>query len=729
MSSGANITYEFEGFRYDPTARKLWRNQDEMILLSPKAGDLLGLLLQAPGRFVAKEEIFDRIWTDTFVEDGVLTQNIYTLRKTLGRTADGFQIIENRTRLGYRVNAAVSVVSTDGRHGQQGLSAPTPHQMSPPAAPKVVARPERIWLRLAIAGIIVAALALVITASLRYWRGDPTEVNTESIRFQAVTDTGDIWEPAISRDGDFAAFFRGKNIFLKDLKSNREIKLDIPGVATFSSLQFTADGSSILFRPHKTLRKDENILSVSRFGGETKLIAERTWGSFGLSNDGTRIAFGRNNAAETTQSLMVKDLGTGEEKEVTRISFPEIFFHTSAPVWSPDNTSIIFVAQNYTARRTTVYRVDLLTGERTEIKASNLQQFEQIGFLADGKSLIASASEGGKFFHLWKLTPGAEKAQRLTNGLTNFGEISISADGRKILALQTTESSNIFLSEAQDIHKQQQLTFGNSNNIGQSAMDWTNEENLIYVAYSQENPMANLWLFNVNDRTSRALTANVAYHSDAPSATEDGSNIFFTVTETPFVNIRRIDGNGGGRSQVTNGTDGFRIFPQVTANGRYLYYIFRTQGGGEIIRRDLADNSESVLLPRTSANPVGKLALSQNGKWLTFINWGNYSGSDQTNFQFGVVSTDDPANLRFLGVKLLYPAIQMTPDGSAFDYVSFEEDRTMLIRQPTNGGKPTELFTVPDRRIFNFAWSKSGRRIAISHGTQQRDAVVLTGVR
>ncbi len=727
MSSGINILYEFEGFRYDPTARKLWRNEEELILLSPKAGDLLGLLLGAPGQFVSKEEIFDRIWTDTFVEDGVLTQNIYTLRKTLGKTTEGLQIIENRTRLGYRVNAAVSIVSPEVP-AQKAEPEPKPNRINRPDVPKPGSQQKRGWLKLGITGIVVAGLAAGITAYMEYWRAVPAELVMDSIQFQAVTDTGDIWEPAISRDGDFAAFFRGKSIYLKDLKSNREIKLDIPGVTTFSSLQFTADGSAILFRPHKTLRKDENILSVSRFGGETRLIAERTWGSFGLSNDGTRIAFGRNNAAETTQSLIVKDLQSGEEKEVTRISFPEIFFHTSAPVWSPDNNSIIFVAQNYTARRTTVYRLDLLTGQRIEIKASNLQQFEQIGFLADGKTLVASASEGGKFFHLWKITPGVEKAQRLTNGLTNFGEISVSADGRKILALQTTESSNIFLSEAQDIYKQQQLTFGNSNNIGQSAMDWTDEENLIYVAYSQENPMANLWLFNVDDRTSRALTANVAYHSDAPSATEDGSNIFFTVTETPFVNIRRIDGNGGGKSQVTNGTDGFRIFPQVTADGRYLYYIFRTQGGGEIIRRDLADNSESVLLPRTAANPVGKLALSQNGKWLTFINWGNYSGSDQTNFQFGVVATDAPANLRFLGVKLLYPAIQMTLDGSAFDYVSFEEDRTMLIRQPTNGGKPTELFTLPDRRIFNFAWSKSGRRLAISHGTQQRDAVVLTGI-
>lgn len=86
-----------------------------MILLSPKATELLALLLEQKGKFVSKEEIFEKVWAGTFVEDGVLTQNIYTLRKALGNDEDGKPLIENKTRLGYRVT--VPIVKTSGELG------------------------------------------------------------------------------------------------------------------------------------------------------------------------------------------------------------------------------------------------------------------------------------------------------------------------------------------------------------------------------------------------------------------------------------------------------------------------------------------------------------------------------------------------------------------------------------------------------------------------------------
>jgi len=83
MSNEINNLYEFGNFRFDGATRKLWQDK-ELILLSPKVSKLLKVLLERQGEFVSKQEIFDSVWADTFVEDGVLTQNIYTLRKTLG---------------------------------------------------------------------------------------------------------------------------------------------------------------------------------------------------------------------------------------------------------------------------------------------------------------------------------------------------------------------------------------------------------------------------------------------------------------------------------------------------------------------------------------------------------------------------------------------------------------------------------------------------------------------
>ena len=80
---------------------------------------MLALLLKQQGEFVEKEEIFETVWAGTFVEDGVLTQNIYTLRKALGNDADGKPLIENRTRLGYRLTIPVIREGEKGRKGER----------------------------------------------------------------------------------------------------------------------------------------------------------------------------------------------------------------------------------------------------------------------------------------------------------------------------------------------------------------------------------------------------------------------------------------------------------------------------------------------------------------------------------------------------------------------------------------------------------------------------------
>jgi DNA-binding winged helix-turn-helix (wHTH) protein len=106
MSIEINNLYSFGGFSFDGRTGKLSRD-GKLVLLSPKASGLLKLLLERTGEFVGKDEIFETVWADTFVEDGVLTQNIYTLRKALGDDENGLPLIENKTRLGYRITVPV----------------------------------------------------------------------------------------------------------------------------------------------------------------------------------------------------------------------------------------------------------------------------------------------------------------------------------------------------------------------------------------------------------------------------------------------------------------------------------------------------------------------------------------------------------------------------------------------------------------------------------------------
>jgi len=70
-------------FTFDGGSREL-RGQAGPVHLSPKAFDLLGVLLESRPRALSKAELRDRLWAKTFVSDSSLARLVAELRKALG---------------------------------------------------------------------------------------------------------------------------------------------------------------------------------------------------------------------------------------------------------------------------------------------------------------------------------------------------------------------------------------------------------------------------------------------------------------------------------------------------------------------------------------------------------------------------------------------------------------------------------------------------------------------
>jgi TolB-like protein len=122
------LCYEFGPYRLDPNERVLTRAGDT-ISLTPKATEILLMLVTNAGQLVEKDELLQQVWPDTFVEESNLSQNIFTLRRALGDERAGPRYIETVARRGYRFVATVRVVATDENH-----------QMLAPAAVEVAQR-------------------------------------------------------------------------------------------------------------------------------------------------------------------------------------------------------------------------------------------------------------------------------------------------------------------------------------------------------------------------------------------------------------------------------------------------------------------------------------------------------------------------------------------------------------------------------------------------------------
>jgi DNA-binding winged helix-turn-helix (wHTH) protein/TolB-like protein len=101
--------HQFGPFQLDVLAQRLLRD-GEPVALTPRAFDVLRLLVENHGRLVEKGELMRRVWGDTIVEEANLTQHVFTLRKTLGEQPNGRPYIDTVPRRGYRFAADVEEV-------------------------------------------------------------------------------------------------------------------------------------------------------------------------------------------------------------------------------------------------------------------------------------------------------------------------------------------------------------------------------------------------------------------------------------------------------------------------------------------------------------------------------------------------------------------------------------------------------------------------------------------
>src|SRR5262245_23710168 len=98
--------FEFGNFILAPRERLLLRG-GEPVPLTPKAFDLLVVLVNRSGHLVTKGDLLREVWPDTLVEEVNLTVNISALRKVLDWNRKEAGMIQTVPTHGYRFVGAV----------------------------------------------------------------------------------------------------------------------------------------------------------------------------------------------------------------------------------------------------------------------------------------------------------------------------------------------------------------------------------------------------------------------------------------------------------------------------------------------------------------------------------------------------------------------------------------------------------------------------------------------
>lgn len=454
--------YEFGPFQLDVVNSRLLR-EGEVVALKPKVFDTLLVLVENGGTVMSKEDLMERLWPETIVEENNLTQNISALRKILSDSDQPY--IETIPKRGYRFVVEVREVREEAddelilqRHTSAHIvieqeEIPSSENVIRADAPlSIAAAPSLLSHRVKMA---VAALLLTAIAGLTWWqisRPQHQAFNPSDFHFAPVEDwKAEIGETsvslALSPDLKMIAYSRRQNgngdLWIKTVNGSDARQVTTDKWDDISPV-WSPDAQELAFL---SLRGKPGIYRMPYLGNSPSLIKEIETGYERLiawKKDPERIFYQAGN------NLFALDIASGEIIKFT--DFPDYPYIRNINL-SPDGKRIVYVERTHEQEKAFIR--DLTGGRAVQLPDQEEDRMNPL-WLPDSSGILYSSKRNGVYQICITYLSG--EIQQLTSGDSDFIVADISSDGSKIFYVTSVEESDLWRAGAEQ-HKDEHFTF------------------------------------------------------------------------------------------------------------------------------------------------------------------------------------------------------------------------------------------------------------------------------
>jgi Tol biopolymer transport system component/DNA-binding winged helix-turn-helix (wHTH) protein len=726
MSLSDNYLYEFGEYRLNVT-EKLLISGDTRISLTPKVFEMLSVFLESDGKLVSKEELMDKVWANSFVEESNLTFTIRQLRKVLNDDARLPKYIETVPRRGYRFIAEVKKLIVSVLVEKPEIPAEK-DEIKPIASENHTAKVNdevfsgqlniyqiikyRPFL-FTLSAIAVSAFVLLFWANVSWTKSSSKNLLNTSFNSENLTATGNTQNAAISPDGNLVCYTSRvggqDSLWLRQLKTNTNLQILAPNEEIIRRVDFSADGQSIFIIKGK--RGSPSILyNLAIIGGLPHKIVSGVENVLGVSFDGKKISFVKMNEAEKNWLLIVAETDGSNEKIILTKPLAE-------PIWAVtfslnDESIVTASGQTGTGQASiSLSEIDLNNGAIKDFSAKKWFQIKDLARLPENDGLILAGRERLSDQNaLWLINQIGE-AKKISSDTNYFTEFSLTADAKNLVGIRSTPNFNLWLTDA-DKPAVEALKIAE----GYRGVSWSPDNKIAYA--SSINGNEDIWQMNADGGEQKQLTFTDSTEF-LPRFSSDGKKIVFVSSQSETLHIWTMNADGSEIRQLTDGSG--ELSPSLTHDGKWL--VFHTPSDEKVWKMPLENSVKPILITEEHAL---RSEVSPDGKSIVFLHPSNQISADSSVFVASFETGEKLREFKIAGTNLSAWRFRWSDNGKGFYYAAFESGAVANIYfQSISGGEAKKVTNFNDLQIFDFDFSPDLKKIAIIRGSWNQDAVLI----
>ena len=346
-------------------------------------------------------------------------------------------------------------------------------------------------------------------------------------------------------------------------------------------------------------------------------------------------------------------------------------------------------------------------------------------WLPDGSGLLAPIGIYDPVFRgqLWFISfPGGE-AHRLTNDLMDYQAccLDLTQDGKTLVNTEQTTTADLWVAPGGDSARAKQIT---SKEPIVEGFSWAPDGSIVFASED-----GNIFSLQADGSRRTPLTPNERANSQ-PSVCGNGRYIVYAAYREQKYGIWRMDADGSNPIRIAD--EALGVGPQCSPDGKWVVYL----RGGIPARVPITGGSPPVgLVPDTESGGSYSLDISPDGKRIAYLAFpsdstgGSMPPSASQPLQMKTIPLDGGAPLRQFDWPASAGNPRWAPGGEAVEYVLTRNGVSNIWQQKLTGGPAKQITNFPSGRIFDFAWSRDGKRLAMARGSLSSDVILISNFR